>query len=142
MARELLKVRKYRAGYELRREKFSGRDYGVPDNEFFEMTSAFTPSGQYIGDSRIAFRLIVKRGIKPEYRTEHSNVCSIGFCEREQKWYGWSHRGICGFGVGDKLFDEMYPSVAETPFVKRGFVTIQTLDEARQAACNFAEYVS
>ena len=31
------------------------------------------------------------------------NVCSIGFCEKDQKWYGWSHRAIHGFGIGDEM---------------------------------------
>jgi len=35
-----------------------------------------------------------QHGINPE-RDE-----SIGFSEQEQKWYGWSHRAIYGFGVG------------------------------------------
>jgi len=30
---------------------------------------------------------------------DHS-VYSIGFNEKEQKWYGWSHRACNGFGIG------------------------------------------
>lgn len=41
-----------------------------------------------------------KHGIKPELRKPHHNVPSIGFSEKEQKWYGWSHRAIYGFGIG------------------------------------------
>jgi hypothetical protein len=67
------------------------------------MKSAYTPDGAYLGDSVWAYRLCKVRGIKPELRTPHSNVCSIGFCEREQKWYGWSHRAMWGFGVGDSV---------------------------------------
>lgn len=26
----------------------------------------------------------------------------IGFSPKENKWYGWSHRGICGFNIGFK----------------------------------------
>jgi len=29
-----------------------------------------------------------------------SPTCCVGFNEKEQKWYGWSHRAICGFGIG------------------------------------------
>ena len=97
---EVLKVRKYKAGYEIRTELME---------EGFEMKSAYTPEGDYIGSSRDAHRLIVKRGIKPEPRKPdrpESNggfgqTCSIGFCEGEQKWYGWSHRAIYGFAIGD-----------------------------------------
>lgn len=24
----------------------------------------------------------------------------VGFAPKSQKWYGWSHRGIAGFGIG------------------------------------------
>ena len=35
---------------------------------------------------------------------EHPKItCSIGFCQREQKWYGWSHRAIYGFGIGSTI---------------------------------------
>ena len=27
----------------------------------------------------------------------------LGFSEKEQKWYGWSHRAIHGFGIGDTV---------------------------------------
>jgi hypothetical protein len=63
---------------------------------------AYTPSGAYIGTEEWAQEL-ERRGIVPELRTPDSQVCSIGFCEREQKWYGWSHRAIFGFGVGSTV---------------------------------------
>lgn len=143
MDRTLLKVRKYKAGYELRTEEFSGQEYGLSQGETMKMTSAFTPDGSYIGNSRMARLIVVKRGIKPELRTDHSNTCSIGFCEREQKWYGWSHRAICGFALGDKLFEEFYPGADDhTPFIAHGSKIIETMEDAKQAAMNFAESVS
>lgn len=30
-------------------------------------------------------------------------VDGLGFSEEDQKWYGWSHRAICGFGIGSKV---------------------------------------
>jgi hypothetical protein len=39
-------------------------------------------------------------GIKPERITPEEYSCRIGWSEKEQKWYGWSHRAIYGFGVG------------------------------------------
>jgi hypothetical protein len=86
---------------------------------------------------------VQKRGIKPELADTDHSVCSIGFCERDQKWYGWSHRGICGFGIGDMLFIEFLEGATDsTPFVAHGTKVIETLREARQAAINFADYVS
>jgi hypothetical protein len=145
MQREVLKVRRYKAGYEVRTERITGKDAGLPDGESITLQSAYTPTGDYIGDPRMAYRLVVKRGIAPEYRTSHSQTCSIGYSAKDKKWYGWSHRGICGFGIGDKLFDPEWGDDAATdtmPFVERGSVTIETMDQAKQAAANFAEYVN
>lgn len=44
-----------------------------------------------------------EHGIVPEKRKPEHCVCSIGFSEKEQKWYGWSHRAIYGFGVGSHV---------------------------------------
>jgi len=96
-----------------------------PSGVNIEMTTAFTyPEFYYIGNSKWAYRLCALRGIKPqpinpiEFNLEISKIekaknilhnielkipyqiCQIGFCEKEQKWYGWSHRAIYGFGIG------------------------------------------
>lgn len=41
-----------------------------------------------------------KHGIVPQKASPSHTVCSIGFSEKEQKWYGWSHRRYYGFGIG------------------------------------------
>lgn len=89
-------IRRYKSGYEIR-EEFWKTD---PNDEGHIMRQAYTPSGDYIGDSKFAHRLCTKRGIKPEKSDPAHCVCSIGFSESEQKWYGWSHRAIYGFGIG------------------------------------------
>jgi hypothetical protein len=67
------------------------------------MKSAYSlPHGDYIGNAKTAFRLNKKYGINWwEKRTEQSNVVSIGWSPKRQKWYGWSHRAIYGFKPGD-----------------------------------------
>lgn len=153
--KQLVSTRNYKVGYEVRRELhrygYANKDGSPP--EWFEMNSAYTPNGDYIGPSKLGYHLVGKRGIKPELRTLHSNVCSIGFCEREQKWYGWSHRAMYGFGVGAVCSEgdviassgwvEEY--LAEHPeadvSIPIGAVA-KTLDEARKFACAFAEGVS
>lgn len=95
---KVISERKYAAGYVVRKELW---DHG--DLEPSEMTTAYTPDGDYIGDTKWAYRLCNIRGIKPEKLRSDSNICSIGFCEREQKWYGWSHRAIYGFGIGSEI---------------------------------------
>jgi hypothetical protein len=59
----------------------------------------------------------------------------LGFSEKEQKWYGWSHRAIYGFGVGTKI--------------KKGDVvydgkeyTIKNLKQAKEVAKKFSNEVS
>lgn len=68
-------------------------------------------------------------------------VHSIGFLSKNKKWYGWSHRAICGFGIGDKIFDADFGD-SETPFIKHGRVTIKNMDDAKKAAIAFADDVS
>lgn len=61
------------------------------------------PNAQsFIGELKDAMYYAL-RGIRPEKADETDNVCSIGFCEKEQKWYGWSHRAIYGFGIGSEV---------------------------------------
>ena len=95
--RKVLSVRRYKAGYEIRKELIDGSPYGSKD---LEMKTAYTPSGDYIGNPKWAYRLCKKMGIVPEKISSTHNVCSIGFCEKEQKWYGYSHRAIFSFGIG------------------------------------------
>lgn len=99
MKSEVLFVQKYPAhGYEVRTELIENPDEGCDPTK---MLSAYTDAGAYIGDRRDAIFLCEEKGIKPELKTPESNVCSIGFCDGEQKWYGWSHRAYYGFGIGD-----------------------------------------
>jgi hypothetical protein len=151
MAREILNIRKYKAGYEIRTERLTGDD--AMGGKDFEMKSAYTPDGDYIGNGKTAYFLCKKKGIKPEKRLSTSNVCSIGFSKDEQKWYGWSHRAIFGYGIGDTLEEgssattsgwtdeylEQHPE--EDISLPVGF-TAKTLDEAKKMAMAFAESVS
>lgn len=132
-----LKKRRYeKHGYELRYEiwKIKGDD---SDPDGTPITVAYTLDGDYIGDSKTAYFLCVKRGIKPEKISAGRNVCSIGFCEKEQKWYGWSHRAIYGFKVGDV----QEKGSAGEQYLKPGFKA-KTLEDAKKMAIAFARGVS
>jgi len=85
----------------IRRE--NGYDICTQVLENGTLEAAYTPEGLFIGDEGDA-KFLIERGIKPEIvpNSDHS-VCSIGFCEREAKWYGWSHRAIYGFGPGSEV---------------------------------------
>ncbi len=66
---------------------------------------------------------------------------AIGLDEKKGIWYGWSHRAVFGFKIGDKLFVDDYGD-ENTKFSDHGEKTIKTLDDAKQAAKNFADSVS
>jgi hypothetical protein len=106
------------------------------------MQIAYTPEGYYIGNPKIAHNRYVKRGLSQLDKIKStSRTCSLGFSAAEQKWYGWSHRAICGFGIGDRLFVERYGD-DKTPFTRHGPMPITTLAEAKIAARRFAASVS
>jgi hypothetical protein len=95
--------------------------------------------GSFIGDDKTA-RFLNERGIQPQRNKDSHSVASVGWCEREQKWYGWSHRAIFGFGIGDDYYwpDTMFNGEGSRQ-AKR---VIKNMDEARESASNFAEDVS
>ncbi len=102
------------------------------------MTLAYTQNGDYVGDPDTATRLY-RRGILPIKRRPESVVCSMGFSEKDQKWYGWSHRALAGFGIGSRV--KKGDVLEESTCCPVGF-TAATLDDARQMAECFAELVS
>jgi len=142
-------TRRYKAGYEIREAlwKMDANDEGTM------MKQAYTPSGDYIGNPKFAYRLCVGRGIKPEKANEEHGVCSIGFCGKGQKWFGWSHRAIFGFGIGAVVKEgDCVASSGWTPeYLKDhpeedlslpvGFEA-KNLDDCKRMAIAFAESVS
>lgn len=85
-------------------EKFECRVENVKcgDDKPTLMFSFYNKEGKYIGSIDNFKRLVIKRGIFPEAFSDHS-VCSIGKSIKDGKWYGWSHRAIYGFKIGDKV---------------------------------------
>lgn len=135
--KQILTRRRYKKGFEVRTELWED-----PAGQEIEMVSAYNLAGDYIGTLYFAFYLIDRVGVLPELASPEHRVCSVGFNAREQKWYGWSHRYICGFGIGDMLFDQPPDEDDDTPFTQCGTVPIETLAQARQAAVNFAAWAT
>lgn len=133
--------------YMVRHAVMDGSKWGCQD---FEMKEAYDYAGQYIGDpkdakyltSRWVFRWkwpFIRRGPAIEYferRREDSNVVSVGYSPTRQKWYGWSHRAIFGFGVGYEVKEGDITEGRYPP----GYV-VRTFDDARKMAEAFAEGV-
>lgn len=70
-------------------------------------------------------------GMKSCGDTRHS----VAKAEADGKYYGWSHRAIAGFGVGDKVS-------ADTCGNTKGEFIIKTDDQAKQVAIAFAKDIS
>lgn len=82
-----------------------------------------------------------QHGIVSEFAHSDDSVKSVGWPEKEQKYYGWSHRAICGFGIGDMIFEPNFGD-NETPFIKHGSKKIKNKSDARKAAVAFADDVA
>jgi len=142
---KLLSVRHYKAGYEVHTIEHDDCP-GLVSKE------AYTPEGHYIGSSITAHRLVAKRGIRPELAVPGDTTCTIGFCPKELKWYGWSHRALYGFGIGHVTQEGdacTLPGYTEEYLVEHpeadvsvlvGFVA-ETLADCRRLAVAFAERV-
>ena len=115
--------------YVLRTEKIKEKG---SDMEPMEMQNAYNHNDEWIGDADQAKFLCDKGGIAPEKADPKHCVCSIGFCEKDGKWYGWSHRAIFGFKKGDKS------KKGEMPHTDKEF----TVTDPRQTAIEFAGEVS
>jgi hypothetical protein len=122
-------------GYELRTELWdmSGPNGGDP----IEVTMAYTPSGDYIGEPKVAEMLCDKRGIRPEKSDPSHCVCSIGKSEKDGKWWAWSHRALFGFKIGDEV--EEGDCIAG--YLPIGFKA-KTEADAKKMAIAFARSVS
>ena len=139
---EVVRERRYKAGYVIRDEHWLTHFEDKAEGHTQLMKrQAYNLKGEWIGPSKEAHYLIVKRGIMPEKSRKSHCVCTVGFCEKDQKWYGWSHRAICGFGFGDRIFEERYGN-DHTPFIKHGRKTIRNTKDAKKAAKAFAASVS
>jgi hypothetical protein len=66
------------------------------------------------------------------------NAVSIGFNEKEQQWYGWTHRGFGRFGIG---YEVVKGSICDYGTHEYPF-KVKTLEEAKQLAIDIAEYLN
>ena len=63
------------------------------------------------------------------------NAVSVGFNEKDQEWYGWTHRGYGHFGIG---YEVVKGSICDCGSHKYPF-KVKTLEEAKQLAIDIAE---
>lgn len=79
--------------------------------------------------------------IVKKYNITKRGEQSTGLDEEKGIWYGWSHRAIVGFEIGDKIFEEDFGD-DKTKFKKHGSKTIKTLADAKLSAERFSDNVS
>ena len=81
-----------------------------------------------------------KHGIVPQKIDATHKVNSIGFSEKEQKWYGWSHRAIYGFGIGAKS----RPGKVGYELLNQENAPLEakTLDDCKKMAIAFAREIA
>ena len=107
--------------------------------ELFGITesSGIEPSDSPVGYNSCVSFLPAHRGIAPEKAFPDHQTCSVGFCEEEQKWYGWSHPDGSTTAVPGKY--RTWHNIQE---YGHGEWEAKTLEDARAMACDFAENVS
>ncbi|MHC4121995.1 MAG: hypothetical protein ACYSSI_00345 [Planctomycetota bacterium] len=114
--------------------------------------------GGQVGRPEEAYRFL-QRGIEGIQKAKSEDkVCSIGyFCPKgtpieKQRWYGWSHRAMCSFGIGDVVkkgdccassgwTDEYLQEHPEEDLSLPIGFKAETLADARRMAVAFAESV-
>jgi len=128
------------------------RMMGIKTRHISVMLCAYNNNLDYVGDV-MTLAMLADRGIKPELAHPDHKTCSIGFSEKTQKWYGWSHRAICGFKIGDvvKEGDCCTSSGWTDEYLKEhpeannslpvGFKA-ETLEDCKKMAIAFAQSVS
>lgn len=139
--KKIVRQRKYKHGYIIRDEYWAMSPEDPEEQWTLMERMAYTPCGEYIGDSKTAYYICKVKGIIPRTVSPDHSVCSIGYNPIEKKWYGWSHRAMCGFGIGDMIFDEQFGDDS-TSYRRHGETKIETMEDAMKAAIAFASYVS
>lgn len=86
--------------------------------------AAYTQAGLYIG-SKHAAEVLTAAGCTEQVQPKDGGAtCTVGYNPTEQKWYGWSHRAMFGFGIGSKVkagdcaFNPSSPSDIETSLLE------------------------
>ena len=123
------------------------------DEKSILMVSVYTEQGDYVGGlDNMTLGVLGKYGILPEKAEPNHHVCSIGKSFKDGKWYGWSHRAIHGFQIGDEVkegdccatsgWTEEYLKNHPDPYVLPIGFTAKTEEDCKRMAIAFAESVS
>jgi hypothetical protein len=119
------------ANFEKKNENFAGEDQECYVSKIDGAFMTFLP---LVDDIKALF----KKGITEQIqnRKGQPSTCNIGFNPEDKKWFGWSHRAICGFGIG-----HVVKKGQSRDSIPVGF-KCKTLDDCKKVASDFAASVS
>lgn len=118
-----------------------------------DITSIYTAYGEYVGladlgkkeqtvnfiyKHRLTNLMSIRRAKKLPLSTPGCNAVSIGFNEKEQAWYGWTHRGYGKFYIGYVIVPD---SIMDRGKFKSPF-KVETLEQAKELAISIADYLN
>lgn len=130
--------------------KIKIQDWIVNGDKPIMMISVYTKDDKYVGTLEGA-QFYFEKGIIPETYSDN-NVTSIGKSHIDGKWYGWSHRAIYGFSIGDIVkegdctassgYIDEYIKEHGDPFVLPVGFEAKTEEDCKKMAIAFASSVS
>ena len=89
----------------------------------------------FIYKHRLTNLMSIKRAMGKPLSNGGCNTVSIGFSEKEQKWYGWTHRGYGAFGIGYEIKQDSIMASYQYPF------KVETLEQAKELAIYISDYL-
>lgn len=102
----------------------------------------YTKDGLYVGHSDIdncIVDIIYKHRLVDLGTVKTGTVVCIGFSPEKQEWFGWSHRGVTHYKIGDEIKpNDVCCSDGE---IKAGF-KCKTLEDCKKCALAAAESLS
>lgn len=93
----------------------------------------------FIYKHRLTNLMSINRAMGKPLSKTGCNTVSIGFSEKEQKWYGWTHRGYGAFGIG---YEIVKGSIMDTKDAKYRYpFKVENLKQAKELAIHIADYL-
>lgn len=120
--------------------------------EFVGTTSVWTSFNEYVGladlgddekeinfiyKNRLTNLMSINRAKGLPLSKYGCNAVSIGFNEKEQAWYGWTHRGFGKFYIGYEVKEASILDIGNHKYPFR----VETLEQAKELAADIADYL-
>lgn len=93
----------------------------------------------FIYKHRLTNLMSINRAKDLPLDADSCNTVSIGFSEKEQSWYGWTHRGFGKFYIG---YEIKKGSIMDIKGAKYQYpFKVETLEQAKELAIHIADYL-